>query len=154
MKYLKEYRDDMRLTQAQMSLLLKMPLRTYQTYEGGQREPAEWVEKLIYEKLNRYMQEAKSLPLTITDDAIDIFNELDEQLQTGELLGTTVIQAVIIDDELIDWYYNESETLEYMGEATPEEIVQYNHDRVHIINIPVRELMFYIEQAHAKKLKK
>ena len=150
MKYLKEYREDMRLTQSQMSLLLGIPLRTYQAYEGGQREPSEWVEKLIYEKLNRYIEEAKSLPLTITDDAIDIFNELQEDLDTGELQGTDIIQAVIVDDELIDWYYNESETLEYMGEASREEVVQYDNDRANIIAMPVRELMFYIEQAPEK----
>ncbi len=154
MKYLKEYREDMRLTQSQMSLLLGIPLRTYQAYEGGQREPSEWVEKLIYEKLNRYIEEAKSLPLTITDDAIDIFNELQEDLDTGELQGTDIIQAVIVDDELIDWYYNESETLEYMGEASREEVVQYDNDRANIIAMPVRELMFYIEQAHHEKYEK
>ena len=141
MKYLKEYREDMRLTQSQMSLLLGIPLRTYQAYEGGQREPSEWVEKLIYEKLNRYIEEAKSLPLTITDDAIDIFNELQEDLDTGELQGTDIIQAVIVDDELIDWYYNESETLEYIGEASREEVVQYDNDRANIIAMPVRELI-------------
>ena len=40
------------LTQAEMSRIFEIPLRTIEHWEGGTRKPPAYVEKLIIEKLN------------------------------------------------------------------------------------------------------
>lgn len=147
---LKEARTLLRMTQAQFAKFLDIPVTTYQDLENAPGEPAPWVESLIFEKVNRYLESRKVLPLVIDDTAREIHNELDEDLLEGDLQPTDIIQAVIIDDHLVDWYYDEKETEEYMKEADSKERFQYVGDRPHLLSISVRELLFYIEQAPEK----
>ena len=48
---LKEARLQLGLTQKEVTDLLEIPLKTWQKWEQGERNPAPWAEKLIVEKL-------------------------------------------------------------------------------------------------------
>lgn len=49
---LKEAREQLGWTQSKLCAELKIPLRTWQHWESGDRQPPEWAETLILEKLN------------------------------------------------------------------------------------------------------
>lgn len=53
MSKLKEARLDAGLTQAKMSELMEIPIRTIQHWEGGTRQCPPWAEKLILAELGR-----------------------------------------------------------------------------------------------------
>lgn len=48
----KQARTAARLTQQQMSDIFKIPKRTIENWESGQRTPPEYVKMLVIEKLN------------------------------------------------------------------------------------------------------
>jgi DNA-binding transcriptional regulator YiaG len=50
---IKEARIAANLTQKQLSDMLEIPLRTIESWEGGQRKPPAYVESLIVEKLQQ-----------------------------------------------------------------------------------------------------
>lgn len=47
------------LTQQQMADLFEMPKRTIENWEYGSRKPAQWIEKLVIEKLEKIVEEKK-----------------------------------------------------------------------------------------------
>lgn len=53
----KEARKQAGLTQAKMNQLMKVPLRTIQSWEAGDREPPEYVQMLVLEKLKQLEKE-------------------------------------------------------------------------------------------------
>lgn len=46
------HRERLGLTQAGAASFLGMPLRTWEDYEAGRREPPEWVQKLVLRVLS------------------------------------------------------------------------------------------------------
>lgn len=50
----KEARKKAGLTQGKMRDLMKIPLRTIQSWEAGDREPPEYVQILVLEKLSMF----------------------------------------------------------------------------------------------------
>lgn len=50
----KEARKEAGLTQTKMNQLTKIPLRTIQSWEAGDREPPEYVQILVLEKLKQF----------------------------------------------------------------------------------------------------
>lgn len=48
---IKSARLEAGLTQLEMSILLEIPKRTIENWEGGKRTPPLWAEKLVIEKL-------------------------------------------------------------------------------------------------------
>lgn len=44
------------LTQQELSELLEIPKRTIEDWEGGRRNPPEWVKKLVLEKMESMKQ--------------------------------------------------------------------------------------------------
>lgn len=55
---LKAARHTAKLTQKQTTeLLCGVPLRTYQAWEGGTRIPAPWCQRLILDKIHKYIME-------------------------------------------------------------------------------------------------
>lgn len=57
MSKLKEARLSAGLTQAKMSELTEIPMRTIQNWEGGQRKCPPWAEKLILAELARIKEQ-------------------------------------------------------------------------------------------------
>lgn len=53
----KEARKQAGLTQAKMNQFMKVPLRTIQSWEAGDREPPEYVQILVLEKLKQLEKE-------------------------------------------------------------------------------------------------
>ncbi|MBD5395033.1 MAG: transcriptional regulator [Lachnospiraceae bacterium] len=51
MGIIKEYRQAAGLTQKQFSELFKIPIDVVKSWDSGRRNPPEWAEKLIIEKL-------------------------------------------------------------------------------------------------------
>lgn len=51
MNYIKTLRSEFNLTQAKLSEITGIPLRTIQNWDSGQRKPAEYVVELIRFKL-------------------------------------------------------------------------------------------------------
>lgn len=60
MNKLQEARKAAGLSQAEMAKLLDIPKRTIENWEAGTRKPPVYVEKLIIEKLQQMIVEAKS----------------------------------------------------------------------------------------------
>lgn len=52
----KKARKEASLTQAKMNQIMKVPLRTIQSWEAGDREPPEYVQILVLEKLEQLKQ--------------------------------------------------------------------------------------------------
>ena len=132
MNEFKEIREKLKMTQVQFSEFLGVPLRTLKAYEAGTNNPTPWVHDLIFEKISRYIDGMNVLPLILDDDARVIYNELDEELLDGILKPTDTIKAVVINNHLVDWYYND----DYSAS-----------DESNIVTLSVRELMYYIERA-------
>lgn len=51
MNKIKMWRENALISQAEMSRLLEIPLRTIENWESGNRKPPKYVEKLVVEKL-------------------------------------------------------------------------------------------------------
>lgn len=132
MNEFKAIREKLKMTQVQFSEFLGIPLRTLKAYEAGTNNPTPWVHDLIFEKISRYVDGMRVLPLVLDEDARIIYNELDEELRDGILKPTDTIKAVVIDNHLVDWYYND----DYSAS-----------DESNIVTLSVRELMYYIERA-------
>lgn len=132
MNEFKEIREKLKMTQVQFSEFLGIPLRTLKAYEAGTNNPTLWVHDLIFEKISRYIDGIQVLPIVLDDDARIIYNEMDEELLDGILKPTDTIKAVVINNHLVDWYYND----DYSAS-----------DESNIVTLSVRELMYYIERA-------
>lgn len=132
MNEFKEMRKKLKMTQVQFSEFLGIPLRTLKAYEAGTNKPTPWAHDLIFEKISRYIDGIQVLPIVLDDDARIIYNELDEELLDGILKPTDTIKAVVINNHLVDWYYND----DYSAS-----------DESNIVTLSVRELMYYIERA-------
>ena len=132
MNEFKAIREKLKMTQVQFSEFLCIPLRTLKAYEAGTNNPTPWVHDLIFEKISRYIDGIQVLPIVLDDDARIIYNELDEELLDGILKPTDTIKAVVINNHLVDWYYND----DYSAS-----------DESNIVTLSVRELMYYIERA-------
>lgn len=52
----KAARKRLGMTQRELSELLDIPKRTIEDWEGGRRNPPEWVKKLVLEKMEKYKQ--------------------------------------------------------------------------------------------------
>lgn len=132
MNEFKAIREKLKMTQVQFSEFLGIPLRTLKAYEVDTNKPTPWVHDLIFEKISRYVDGMRVLPLVLDEDARIIYNELDEELRDGILKPTDTIKAVVIDNHLVDWYYND----DYSAS-----------DESNIVSLSVRELMYFIERA-------
>lgn len=53
----KKARKEANLTQAKMNQIMKVPLRTIQSWEAGDREPPEYVQILVLEKLEQLKED-------------------------------------------------------------------------------------------------
>ena len=135
MNEFKAIREKLKMTQVQFSEFLGIPLRTLKAYEADTNKPTPWVHDLIFEKISRYVDGMRVLPLVLDDDARVIYNELDEELLDGILKPTDTIKAVVIDNHLVDWYYNDDS--KYYKAS----------DESNIVSLSVRELMYFIERA-------
>lgn len=54
---IKDYRKAAGLTQEEFSILFEIPVDTVKGWDSGRRQPPEWVEKLIIEKLERMKEQ-------------------------------------------------------------------------------------------------
>lgn len=59
MSKIKELRLEANLTQQQLYELLDIPMRTIQSWETGKRNPPEWAENLICEKLQTIIENSR-----------------------------------------------------------------------------------------------
>ena len=53
------------LTQAKMNQLMKVPMRTIQSWEAGDRVPPEYVQILVLEKLEQIKNNAKQVEILV-----------------------------------------------------------------------------------------
>lgn len=73
---IKEARLNAGLTQAKMSEVFKIPKRTIENWETGNRKPPEWAEMLVVEKLKEMREDVMELLINNTVKKCMIVNEL------------------------------------------------------------------------------
>lgn len=73
---IKEARLNAGLTQAKMSEVFKIPKRTIENWETGNRKPPEWAEMLVIEKLKEMREDIMELLINNTVTKCMIVNEL------------------------------------------------------------------------------
>lgn len=73
---IKEARLNAGLTQAKMSEVFKIPKRTIENWETGNRKPPEWAEMLVVEKLKAMREDVMELLINNTVKKCIIVNEL------------------------------------------------------------------------------
>ncbi len=73
---IKEARLNAGLTQAKMSEVFKIPKRTIENWETGNRKPPEWAEMLVVEKLKEMREDIMELLINNTVTKCMIVNEL------------------------------------------------------------------------------
>lgn len=57
---IKEYREKVGISRAEMARMFGIPIRTLENWESGVRKPPAWAEKLIIEKLNSMIKEPEN----------------------------------------------------------------------------------------------
>lgn len=55
---IKEAREELGISRAEMSRRLGIPIRTLESWDAGVRTPPKWAERLILEKLEKMKEEA------------------------------------------------------------------------------------------------
>lgn len=55
----KEYRQKLGMTQMKICETLEIPKRTWEKWKQGIQSPAKWVENLLFEKLEKMINEQK-----------------------------------------------------------------------------------------------
>lgn len=111
---IKEYRKSAGLTQKQFSDLFKIPIDTVKNWDSGRRNPPEWAEKLIIEKLKLMKENV----VAMTDLEIMMMDgctksEAEKHLKNGSVLFEGEEFEKNFDSYMDEWGIDEDERAEY-----------------------------------------
>lgn len=93
---IKEYRKAAGLTQKRFSDLFGIPLDVVKSWDSGRRNPPEWAEKLIIEKLEKGEKNMKNLYSEYYKMACEDIGSNGYQILSREKYKKIIIKTVII----------------------------------------------------------
>lgn len=110
-KTLKDIRSNYHLTQKQAAELLNMPVRTFENWESGSREPSDWMFEIVCETLNARARKQfiEQLGEGIEDEAV--VNRLNEQEDSTKYIVNLVKKDINLANKKKEVLENELEKL-------------------------------------------
>lgn len=86
---IKEKREALGMSRAEMSRVFKIPIRTLENWDSGKSSPAEWAEILILEKLERMKKEESEMKkYVLKKDSIEVKYKDRKEIAPGVVLSS------------------------------------------------------------------
>ena len=119
---IRSYREQLGMSMKDISEKLEIPYRTWQDWEAGRREPAEWTMNLLLEKLERMVEERK-MDKNLLSLASKLYDYMEHDVEGIENdWNNDYLSEYEAKGETWLWYYEESLSVAINEET--EEIIE------------------------------